>query len=112
MFFRNRKNEGEDTATDRMAERIATRLIRWQQLVAAKVNRRINRVGKPVQKKLFWIACAAWSGILTLNIYWYYHHWTVSNSQEPYMPVHIGEASKPPVHLKKDQTTDSLTIQK
>ena len=101
MFFRNGKNEGADTATDRMAERIAAKLIHWQQLVAAKVNRRINRVGKPVQKKMFWIACAAWSGILTLNIYWYWNHRAVNNTPGSYLPVHIGQASKPPVRLKK-----------
>lgn len=113
MWFLKKKSEQLEPGSDRVAARIAGRIIRWQVSLAARINSRVNRYSKTGQRKFLWFFCAAWIAIVCFNFLHGLKATTIHTVQPNYLPAHIGQPSDIPKPANRPMPqTDSLTIKK
>ena len=112
MDFLKRKLRRPDETGDRLARMIADHILHWQNLLAAKMNRRINRYSKKRQKWLLWIFCGLSASGLVICLVMPFGKRAMKMQARNYQPVHIGLPSEllpKPVYFK---SMDSLTTKK
>jgi hypothetical protein len=109
MNFLKRKNQQPDEAGERLARTIADQILHWQNLLAAKMNKRINRYSKQRQKWLLGIFCVVSAGFLILCVLVPFGKRAMRMPGRNYQPAHIGLPSDVPVAKRHLKTTDSLT---
>ncbi|MDB5122377.1 MAG: hypothetical protein JWP94_506 [Mucilaginibacter sp.] len=104
-FFKSKQQQPDQTG-DQIARTIADRIIQWQHLLAAKLNKRVNRYSKRRQKWLLWIFCGLFACSLIICLIIPFQN-EVTTQDHNYQPVHIGLPSEVPT-----RPTDSLTTKK
>jgi hypothetical protein len=109
MNFLKRKTRQPDETGDLLARTIASRILHWQNLLAAKMNKRINRYSKNRQKWFLCIFCGVTAMGLVICLIVPFGRIAMDMPGHNYQPVHIGLPSgmpAKPTHLK---SIDSLT---
>lgn len=113
MQLFKRKAQYAGKGTEQTAARIAAHIIRWQVLLAMKINRRVNRHTQTGQRKCLWVFCAAWVAVVCLNFFHAQQQPTIRAVQPNFLPAHIGQASDLPRTFPKPiAKTDSLILKK
>ena len=113
MQLFNSKTEAAGKGTEQTAARIAAHIIRWQVLLAMKINRRVNQHTQTRQRKFLWVFCAAWLAVVCFNFFYAQNKRTIPAFRPDFLPVHIGQASDLPRATSNPAgKTDSLILKK
>jgi hypothetical protein len=112
MNFLKRKAQQPDETGDRLARTIADHILHWQNLLAAKMNKYINRYSKTEQKWLLCIFCLVSAIGLVLCLIVPFGRMAMNMPGRIYQPVHIGLPSDAPTKPAPIKSMDSLTTKK
>jgi hypothetical protein len=112
MNFLKRNIQRPNAAGDELARTIADRIIRSQQLIAAKMNRYFNGFSKQRQKWLLLIFCGSSAAWLICCLLVPNHKMAMKMPGNAYQTVHIGMPSEIPPKPAQSKTNDPLTNKK
>ncbi|MES2108562.1 MAG: hypothetical protein V4577_07440 [Bacteroidota bacterium] len=112
MNFFKRKLQQPDEAGDRLARIIADQILRWQNLLAAKMNKGISRYSKKRQQWLLLIFCGVSAISLVICLIVPFGRMAMKMQARNYQPGHIGSPSYLPTNPTHLKSIDSLTTKK